>query len=57
MKLKADEDLYERILRGMRKGVAKALKEHKKAGRSITIWRNGRVVKIPPEKIVIREEV
>jgi len=34
-------------------GVAKAIAEHKRAGRSIAVWRNGKVVIIPPAEIVV----
>ncbi len=49
-----DTDLMKRIDIGVRQGVANALKAHKKAGRSIVVWRKGKVVEIPPEKIKIR---
>jgi hypothetical protein len=32
-------------------GVAKAIAEHKRAGRSIVVSRNGKVVIVPPEEI------
>jgi hypothetical protein len=32
-------------------GVARAIAEHKRAGRSIAISRNGKVVIVPPEEI------
>lgn len=51
-----DDDFFERVDFGVRRGVARALAEHKKAGRSIVISKNGKIVKIPPEKIEIPEE-
>jgi hypothetical protein len=36
--------------------VQDALRAHKRAGRPIVVWRDGRVVEIPPEEIVIDEE-
>jgi hypothetical protein len=50
-----EKKLHERITQGIQRGVARALKEHKSAGRSISVWKNGKVEKIPPEKIEIRE--
>lgn len=50
-----DKDLFERIDFGIRRGVARALAEHKKSGQSISVWKNGRVVKIPAEKIQVSE--
>jgi hypothetical protein len=50
----ADEkDLSERIDLGVRRGVARALAEHKKAGHSIYVWKDGKIVEIPPEKIQV----
>ena len=40
----------------MRRGVREALLRHKKLGESIAIWRDGRVVIVPPEEIVVDEE-
>jgi len=48
--------LAEKIDFGVRLGAARAKAEHKKAGRSIAVWQNGKVVRIPPEKIEIPEE-
>jgi hypothetical protein len=50
-------DLHERIDLGVRRGVARALAEHKKAGRSIVIWHDGKIVRIPPEEIEVDEEL
>lgn len=50
------KDLFERIDLGIRRGVARALAEHKQWGHSISVWENGQVVKIPPEKIQIPEK-
>lgn len=51
-----DGDIFEKIDYGVRLGAAKALAEHKKAGRSIAISKNGKVVDVPPEQIEIPEE-
>ena len=45
------KDLSAQIQKGFREGVRKAVAEHKKAHHEISIWQNGKVVKIPPEKI------
>jgi hypothetical protein len=50
------KDLFERIDRGIRYGIAKELLRHKKAGTSIVISENGKIIKIPPEKIKIPKE-
>lgn len=51
-----DFNLSERIDYGVRKGVAKALLEHKLTGHSIVVWKNGKIVEIPAEQIEIPEE-
>ena len=37
----------------LKEAVADAIAEHKRMGRPIVVWRDGKVVKIPPEEIVI----
>jgi len=51
------DDLFERIDLGVRRGVARALAEHKKAGRSIYVWQDGKVVEIPAKKIKIDKKL
>jgi hypothetical protein len=34
-------------------GIALALDEHRRMGRSIVVWRDGKVVTIPPEEIPV----
>ena len=53
---KEKNDLNKKIDLGVRRGAAKAQSEHKKAGRPIYIWEDGKVVKVPPDKIAIPEE-
>jgi len=47
--------INEKIDIGVRKGAAKARAEHKKAGRSIYIWQDGKVVEVPPERIPVNK--
>jgi hypothetical protein len=43
--------LRESIDAGVKKAVSKALEEHRKAGRLVPVWRDGRIVKeIPKEE-------
>jgi hypothetical protein len=37
----------------LKEAVADAIAEHKRMGRPIVIWRDGKVVTVPPEEIVI----
>ena len=50
MKPKPKYDLSERIDRGIKIGVAKALEAHRKAGEKVAVWRDGRVIEIVPRK-------
>jgi hypothetical protein len=45
------EGLHHRLIEAAQKAVRAALREHKLVGNSIAVWRNGRVVLLPPEKI------
>jgi hypothetical protein len=37
----------------LKEAVAEAIAEHKRRGNSIAIWRDGKVVVIPPEEIIV----
>lgn len=37
----------------LKEAVADAIAEHKRMGRPIVVWRDGKVVKIPPEEIKV----
>lgn len=50
-------DLNKKIDIGVRRAAARAHAKHKKNGQSIFIWEDGKVVEIPPEKIVLAEEI
>jgi len=39
----------------LKKAVAKAIADHKRAGDSIVIWKDGKVVRVPADQIVVRE--
>lgn len=56
-----DEDLAlleddDAMLRALRRAVRQALLEHKQAGNPIAVWKDGRVVIVPPEEIEVPEE-
>lgn len=40
-----------RITSALRQAVRKALLEHKRAGNPVPVWRDGKVVWIPPDEI------
>jgi hypothetical protein len=51
-----EAELLQAIDAGVRDGVRAALLAHKRAGRSIVIWRDGKVVELPPEEIPVEED-
>lgn len=53
MRTKAGQKIMEKIDKGIRAGVKKALQDHKKLGIEIAVWEKGRVRIIPPEKIKV----
>ena len=46
----------ELVLRAMRAAVREALRDHKRAGNSVAIRRDGRSIVIPPEEIELTDE-
>ena len=40
----------------LHRAVREALLRHKKLGESVAVWRDGKVVIVPPEEIVLDEE-
>ena len=53
MTTKSEKEISDNIHKGITEGIRKAVQAHKNAGRSIAIWRNGRVEKIPAKEIKI----
>jgi hypothetical protein len=45
--------MHVRAEMALKEAVADAIAEHKRMGRPIAIWRDGKVVKIPPDEIVV----
>ena len=45
----------EKINQALAKAVQDALLKHKQAGNPVAIWRDGKVVWIPPEEILAKE--
>ncbi len=58
MKNTADKNNFaELVYFGAQRGVARALAEHKKAGHSIYVWKDGQIVEIPAKKIKIDKKL
>ena len=53
--MKEKTKISEQALLGMRRGAALALAEHKRKGIPIAVMKDGKVVRIPPEDIVVPE--
>jgi hypothetical protein len=50
-----DLSLHKLAEKALKEAVAQAIAEHKLRGHPITIWREGKVVSLPPEDIVVKE--
>lgn len=50
------DEIQAAFAKGMYVGVQRALAEHKRLGQSIVVSRDGQIVEIPPEDIVVAEE-
>lgn len=51
-----NEELDQKIDAGIKQAIAVALEEHRRMGRSIVVWRDGKVVTILPSEIPQRKE-
>ena len=47
------EDQFKKIEQALRKAVADAIARHKLLGQSIAIWKNGKVIIVPANKIKV----
>jgi hypothetical protein len=56
MSARSDRETLDNIHKGVKEGVRKAVREHKRAGRAIAVWNNGKVEHIPPKKIEIKDK-
>ena len=52
---KAETPLAIRAEEALKKAVANAIAEHRLKGRSIAVWRDGRVTRVPADQIVVRD--
>ena len=50
------EELSRRMEEGVKASIAKVLQEHKKAGRSVVIYQDGKIVYLKPEEIILDSE-
>jgi hypothetical protein len=44
---------HQKIDAGVKAGAALAIEEHRRMGRSIVVWQDGKVVTVPPEDIPV----
>ena len=54
-KKRAEVPLEKLAEEALKKAVAEAIAEHKRAGYPIAVWRDGKVVHIPADQIELRE--
>ena len=57
MKSLSTEEKFRNIDIGIRRGAALALAKHKREGLPIAVMKDGKVVLIPPEEIVVPEVI
>ncbi len=57
MSKKQRSDFLKNLEIGIRRGAAKALAKHKREGIPIAVMKDGKVVLIPPEDIIVPEDV
>jgi hypothetical protein len=50
------EELDLKIDAGIKQAISEALEEHRRMGRAIVVWKDGKVVTIPPSEIPTRNE-
>ena len=43
--------LQDKAVLALKKAVREVVERHRKTGRPISVWRNGKVIKIPPSQI------
>ena len=53
MSITSNKELLERIKKGVKSGVEKALAQHKKSGNSIVVWKDGKIQQISADKIQV----
>ncbi|MBN4052460.1 hypothetical protein JYT59_01765 [Sphingobacteriaceae bacterium AH-315-L07] len=56
MTKKEIKDFRKKVYKGVKIAIKNALLEHKKAGRSIVIMRDGKIVTVPPEEILVSKD-
>ena len=45
------QDIQEKAFAALKKAVRQVVERHKKTGRSLAVWQNGKVVRISPDTI------
>jgi hypothetical protein len=51
----SDMPIEIKVEKAMKQAVAKAIAENKRLGIPLVIWRDGKVVHVPPEELEVRE--
>lgn len=45
------EELDRKVDAGIKRAIAEALEEHRRMGRAVVVWKDGKIVSIPPSDI------
>jgi hypothetical protein len=56
MTSRQSDELDRKIEAGIKQAVSEALEEHRRMGRAIVVWKDGKVVTVPPSEIPTQNE-
>ena len=56
MTSRQNEELDRKIDAGIKQAISEALERHRRMGRAVVVWKDGKVVTIPPSEIPTRNE-
>ncbi|MBW4465105.1 MAG: hypothetical protein KME07_06650 [Pegethrix bostrychoides GSE-TBD4-15B] len=51
--MEQNESRHQAIEAGVKEAIARTLERHKRLGESIAVWKDGKVVILPPEEIPV----
>jgi len=51
----ADIELVAKAKKAMKEAVSRVIEDHKRTGDPIVIWQDGKVVKVPPDQLSVKE--
>jgi hypothetical protein len=54
-KKKTPPSLLAKAERALREAVAGVIDDHRRSGAPLIVWRNGKVTRVPPNRLLVRE--